>query len=658
MTEDKYGLAIELSLDTNDLETNLKKVKEELKTSKESMRSIDKELKENPKNVNAWRQKQELLNKTIEQTKDKMKLQEKQLEQLNKEFDGSERASKKINNLKLAIVKTTNEIKRMGIQANEAQRHLEDASKVKFENLGSIGGVLTKGITLPIVGAMTALGGVAMNTADKIDEIADNASRVGASVEGYQELIYVTKLLGGNSDALQRGFIKINSMMGDIASGNSLKAAQTLSKLGLTIEDVKGKDTTEVFKILREEIAKLGDEALMADMANQIFGDRIGSELLPVLKADAETIQGLTNEAHELGIANKKQIEIAGEFNDELDKLKQAFFGVQVTIMEMILPSLKKLVTYFKEEMLPKVQELKDKWDSLDSSQHKLILSFVGIAVAIGPIISLGSKMFNVFNTVSSSIGGIGGAIGNLNPKVALIVGAISGLVAICVHAYKTNEEFKETIDELVKSFFELLKPIMNVAKTIGEALMPIVNELKDTFMLLLNKIIVPFLNLAISSLLPILEAIVPIVELVATILTPFIKLLETILVPTLELINSILEPILNLITGIVDGITKLIDKVTKPIKGGLDWLSNLFKDAFNTIRNGFTSMFDSKLSVDYNPSLPNYITGNSLTANNTIGYGGQAGRNSTYNNNVNVYTTSSVFDVDSINTALGGNYL
>lgn len=75
-------------------------------------------------------------------------------------------------------------------------------------------------------------------------------------------------------------------------------------------------------------------------------------------------------------------------------------------------------------EVVRKITETVNWFGSLDDSPQKLILTVGGIAVAVGPVLT-------VIGNIITAVGTIGGAISKVIPIVGQASGAISGLYSI-----------------------------------------------------------------------------------------------------------------------------------------------------------------------------------------------------------------------------------
>lgn len=230
------------------------------------------------------------------------------------------------------------------------------------------------------------------------------------------------------------------------------------------------------------------------------------------------------------------------------------------------------------------------------------LLSGLGIATAttefaklgevIGPIfkqiISLPTAFKTVndgilsFDTISEITGmskGLLGVIDSLGMSLGTLGAVAAAIVAVTVavvQLYKDNEEFRKTVDDLVQSLKDTLKPILDV----------IINTLK----MLWKDVVVPLFNLLVEFVKPFIIAIIDIInvlwqnvlkplidvltKILQAILPPLIKTIQTIIEVMTWLWKNILEPIVSFILSIV---TAAIQVLTGDIEGAAETMSGAF---------------------------------------------------------------------------------
>lgn len=89
---------------------------------------------------------------------------------------------------------------------------------------------------------------------------------------------------------MKKAFEKVNNIVADIALGDVKGFAGVFHALGISMDEIDGKDTSEAFEVIRNALEKVEDESLRAALANHLFGDKIGSDLLPMLSQEETAI--------------------------------------------------------------------------------------------------------------------------------------------------------------------------------------------------------------------------------------------------------------------------------------------------------------------------------------------------------------------------------
>ena len=322
MAETIKGLNIKLGLDTTELNEKLGKLKSELKEQQNDLKAINAKLKYDPTNVDLWKQKQAKLNETLQTTKQRLEAQNAKLEEARKAVQIGAMSEEEFNRIRRSVEYTEAEVSRLNAELGKTGDKITALGNAKWDKLAKIGGTLTKSITLPVIGAATALGTLSYQALFTADEIGDSASKIYLSAEAYQEWSYACEILAVDMNQMQKAFVKVNALLGDIANGDIDQVNKKLALVGLTAEDLAGLDTDQAFTKIRNALAGLGDEAQRTAVANEIFGDKLGAELTQVLSATEEQVDSLKQEARDLGIITNEDAEAAGAFTDEISKLR------------------------------------------------------------------------------------------------------------------------------------------------------------------------------------------------------------------------------------------------------------------------------------------------------------------------------------------------
>lgn len=284
MAETVKGLNIKLTLDGKDLENELNGIKKDLKEQNKDLRAINTNLRYDSTNLDLWKQKQSKLNDILVQTKKKLETQNKELEHAKKAVQVGDMSKEEFNKLKRNVQYTEAELAKMNGQLDRTHDKIKQLANAKFDKIGKLGSTLTKSVTVPILGAVSALTAFSIKSAYASDEIGDTAEKIGLSAEALQEWNHTATILGVSTERMERAFVKVNGILGDIATGNGDKYAESLALIGLTLDDLEGKNTNEAFNLIRDALSDVEDEAIRLGVANDLLSERVADYYSEITK--------------------------------------------------------------------------------------------------------------------------------------------------------------------------------------------------------------------------------------------------------------------------------------------------------------------------------------------------------------------------------------
>lgn len=624
MAETIRGLTIKLSLDGKDLQNELNDIKANLKEQQKDLKAINASLRYDPSNLELWTRKQETLNGILEETKKKLQNQNEQLEKAKKALEVGEISEKEYNQLRRNVEYTEADIRKLNSQLDETNEKIDELGDIDLGSLSKLGTSLTKYVTAPIIGAVTALATLTVKSAETADELGDTAQKLGISVEALQEWNYVAKLLAVDNEQLQKAFVKTNSLLGDLASGNTSTATAALEKLGLTYDDLKGKNVEQAFDMIRNALASLEDETLRVGIANDIFGSKIGTDLQQLLSASSSEIENFRNECQELGVITQEEVNASAKFNDEIDKVKTQLQTLGVELAQILLPIMTEFLTYLKDSIIPKISEWANRLGGMNETTKKTILVIAGVVAAVGPAIKLVTAIVPIVKGLSTALNsvGTGGFFAGAGINAATL--GIGALVAVLVMALSQSEEFKEILAEIGDLLMQIIEPIFTIIETVGDALMPIIDLVMEVIGNLIS-LLTPLLDVLLLPIKAVLDVIGQILNAFMPLFQVLANIIQNVISPVLEMLYTLLEPIFTILDGIISAIQWILDHT-------VGWLMDIVDAAVGWFQDTFMG------------------GGGSSQTNNTV--------NNQTTNNVTINTASSTFDVDSVNEALGGSYL
>jgi hypothetical protein len=203
-----------------------------------------------------------------------------------------------------------------------SQRQAATTASSIERSFKGVGGALKAGIAGFVsslsVGLVLAAGRAALDYAGQLGEVSQ---QLGVTTRDLQVLRYAAGQVGVSQEELEKGLSKLTITLGQVAAG-AAAPAKALAAIGITVDDLKGKDTGEAFRIIADGLSKIEDRSQRAAVEVALFG-RSGAKLDTLLAGGSAALNELALAAEELGIVlSDKQIQDADKTADKLDALK------------------------------------------------------------------------------------------------------------------------------------------------------------------------------------------------------------------------------------------------------------------------------------------------------------------------------------------------
>jgi hypothetical protein len=326
-----------------------------------------------------------------------------------------------------------------------AKARLESFAKTS----AAIGGVFTAAGGGVFAGITAALAGFA-SSGDELSKLAD---RTGASVESLSELRYAAGQSDVSMSALETGFKQMGRTIGEAHEGVK-EYEDSLTRLGLTSDELINLPVDERFMLLADRISKISDPSLRAAAAMDVFG-RAGTELLPLFVDGERGMSALRNRARALGLTmSGEQAAAATLLGDTWDDLTQVFKRAVVTIGTALAPQMQALL----DKVIPLIvrgAEIAGQYSYL--AQY---LPHVGVGLlAVG----------GAFLTISAASQAAALAIGAVQAVIGIVAGApmilaLTGIGVAIALAWHNSEGFG---DYLAGTFVPLFESLATIGKDV-----------------------------------------------------------------------------------------------------------------------------------------------------------------------------------------------
>ncbi len=541
------GLTIEIGADFKQFNRQIKAVDREINSTNRQVNELAKSL-ELEFDASRFAEAQKLAQKALDQTNLKAKALRDELAYLERSGHADTEGYRK---LQTELVKTE-------AKAVLLKNKLEEIKDLKLENVvqqfEKLGGGITKigqalaplsAAAAGLLGSFAAIGLSAVSAADDVQTLAD---RVNLSAEAMQRWSYIAMQTDVSVNELQTAFIKTQGALAKLSQGAGGPGAAALERLGISMQQAAlGMDANIDLIITR--LASLEDPVLQAALANELFGERMGAKLIPLLQAGGEGLAQLTEEFELLGYMTNEQVKQFAEFDNVMNTIKYSFGMLRNELGAALLPVMQSLADFLREKVIPAVQRFADWFSTLSEQQIKLILGFSAFVAAAAPALIVIGKITAGVGGLVKTVNALGKAFTFLSAHP--IIAVIAGIAALIIYLYNTNEQFRESVNELVKA--------------LGEALMPILQVLIDIF----------------KSLFVMLGNVL---NIFANALVPAFRMLTSVIIPVVNLISKVLTPVIQFFGDTVTRVFGAVEKVIRGIIGFIEDLINKLIDAINFI--------------------------------------------------------------------------
>ncbi|WP_215113425.1 hypothetical protein [Exiguobacterium sp. s63] len=364
----------------------------------------------------------------------------------------------------------------------ESDKRARESSRM-FSKMGDAAKKVGKVVAVGVAAGATALVGMAQKSAATADAIHKGSQRMGVSMKGYQELEYWASQNGLAQDQLEKGVGRLNQRMGLAAEGNE-KYAEALQAVGIDMEGVKNGtlSTEDAFAQSIKTLSEMENEQEKAALASELFGTKLGRDLLPTLQDGSLSLEDAKKKAHEMGMVLSDDSVNAGvKFTDTMDTLKRTLGGFVTKIGAAVIPKLQQFLDWIIANM-PLIKEktkaaidgaklaidkMKESIQYLQERANVLIPVLAGLVGAIAAfkiitgIASAISKMKLLMTawkttTFATTLAQSGLNAALLANPIGLVIAAIAALIAIGVALYMNMDGFREKTNQVfgfIKSF-------------------------------------------------------------------------------------------------------------------------------------------------------------------------------------------------------------
>lgn len=272
-------------------------------------------------------------------------------------------------------------------QKSNQSAGLFDESFQKIAGAFTVGNLAAMGFEKAIDLAFSAARAVVDAFGQALDlgsRLNDLSARTGETAGKLLVLEQAFKDSGLSADQVGVAINKLQNFMAEAQAGGEAQA-QAMQRLGISMADLAGKTPTQQMEVFAQAISKIEDPTQRAAMAGDVFGEKLGGRLLPLL---TQFSPALDDAGTKVGSLANVMDENAGTF-DRVGESIDAAKGKLTAFAAGIL-----------SETVPAVQELGNSLEMVDAAG---LGEKIGSALA--PILRGITQDIKILNEFISSLG-------------------------------------------------------------------------------------------------------------------------------------------------------------------------------------------------------------------------------------------------------------
>lgn len=399
MAEEIRGLNVKFDADFSEFKKNMKSAEKDIGSTQRQLKTLQDSLKLewDPKK---FTQAQAQAQKALDATEEKASLLRNRLREI--EAAGvTDKNRDEYNYLMEQIDKTD-------LSAQRLRQQMEELDEIRLKNVtAGIDEVTdkldkaskkTKALSLAATGLVAGLTAVGLKTVENADEIATLATQYDMSIEAIQRFNYVALQTDTQAEALYKAFVKVQGGVADLQTGVESVSTKALQKLGLSFDQFEGNE--EQFYAIVEALANMEDKALMVSTANDIFGEKMATNLLPLIYAGTEAINEYKTEFEDMGFLTEDQVQELAEFDNVLNELKTQYSNVALQLGSSLLPVMETFSAVLVEDILPILKDIVNWFANLDEGTQEFIVTLLLLTATLSPMLKLFSSVTGAVSTL------------------------------------------------------------------------------------------------------------------------------------------------------------------------------------------------------------------------------------------------------------------
>lgn len=235
-------------------------------------------------------------------------------------------------------------VKEAGEQATKASG-MFDESFAKIAGAFTVGNIAAKAFEKAVEVVFSAARAVVDGFGQALDlggRLDDLSKRTGETAGNLFILEGAFKEAGLSADQVGTTINKLQNFMQDAANGGERQAA-TMNKLGISLEQLAGRTPTQQMEIFAQKIAGIQDPTQRAATASEVFGEKLGGKLLPLLLEFPQTLDNVRDRTGGMADVMDESAATFAKAGDTIDAIKGKLVAFSAGLLSETIPAIQEL---------------------------------------------------------------------------------------------------------------------------------------------------------------------------------------------------------------------------------------------------------------------------------------------------------------------------
>ena len=450
MAETIRGVTVKIGADTSDFTRSLKKIDKDIKYSEQRARELQNQL-QIQYDEKKWQKANKIVQDDLKDTEAKAKAIRKELQYLEKTSGVDTDAYKKIS---VELDKTETSVEKLNAE-------LEKLNKIKFDSAFQGINKLSSGLetaakktavlSAAAVGAMAGIYKLGSDAATTGANLQDMADRLDISAEALQRYDYIALQSGVETEQLVKSIAKARDAVGTALAGGTNTASKALQTLFGDLSQIPT-GTEEAFTAIIDKLAQVEDSTMQAYYANEIFGERLATNLIPLINNGADRLAQLGEEFESIGYLSNEQVQALADFDDELNIMKERLELAKTELGIAMLPIMEQFADILSNVVVPAIQSLSEWFASLPEPMQNIITGALMLTAVLSPVLLVMSKIVGVIPNLIKMFTNLKNASWQTYAGIASLAAAL-GLVFDLIGNWSQMSTLEKVLKSLALAF-------------------------------------------------------------------------------------------------------------------------------------------------------------------------------------------------------------